>query len=79
MKSRATGTGANAQALAIVEAAMDGVAGSTFGAGAGHNIVTASVQAIVNVANRFAAAAPDGRNHCDGVNSKCCKKIAANA
>ena len=53
-EERATGTGANAQALAIVEAAMDGVAGSTFGAGASHNIVTASVQAIVSVANRLA-------------------------
>jgi 2-isopropylmalate synthase len=53
-EERATGTGANAQALAIVEAAMDGVAGSTFGAGASHNIVTASVLAIVSVANRLA-------------------------
>ncbi|MFT4243433.1 MAG: 2-isopropylmalate synthase [Acidovorax sp.] len=53
-EERATGTGANAQALAIVEAAMDGVAGSTFGAGASHNIVTASVQAIVSAANRLA-------------------------
>ena len=53
-EERATGTGANAQALAIVEAALDGVAGSTFGAGASHNIVTASVQAIVSVANRLA-------------------------
>jgi len=52
-EERATGTGANAQALAIVEAAMDGVAGSTFGAGASHNIVTASVLAIVSVANRL--------------------------
>ena len=54
-EERATGTGANAQALAIVEAAMDGVAGSTFGAGASHNIVTASVSAIVSVANRLMA------------------------
>ena len=54
-EERATGTGANAQALAIVEAAMDGVAGSTFGAGASHNIVTASVNAIVSVANRLMA------------------------
>jgi 2-isopropylmalate synthase len=52
-EERATGTGAHAQALAIVEAAMEGVAGSTFGAGASHNIVTASVQAIVSVANRL--------------------------
>jgi 2-isopropylmalate synthase len=54
-EERATGTGAHAQALAIVEAAMEGVAGSTFGAGASHNIVTASVLAIVSVANRLAA------------------------
>ena len=33
---------------------MDGVTGSTFGAGASHNIVTASVLAIVSVANRLA-------------------------
>jgi 2-isopropylmalate synthase len=52
-EERATGSGANAQALAIVEAAMDGVAGSTFGAGTSHNIVTASVLAIVSVANRL--------------------------
>jgi len=57
-EERATGTGANAQAMAIVEAAMDGVAGSTFGAGASHNIVTASVQAIVSVANRLMARRP---------------------
>ena len=53
-EERSTGTGAHAQALAIVEAAMDGVAGSTFGAGSSHNIVTASVLAIVSVANRLA-------------------------
>ena len=53
-EERATGTGANAQAMAIVEAAMEGVTGATFGAGASHNIVTASVLAIVSVANRLA-------------------------
>ena len=53
-EERATGSGANAQALAIVEAAMEGVNGATFGAGMSHNIVTASVQAIVSVANRLA-------------------------
>ena len=57
-EERATGTGANAQALAIVEAAMEGVAGATFGAGASHNIVTASVLAIVGVANRLMARRP---------------------
>lgn len=59
-EERATGTGANAQALAIVEAALEGVAGSTFGAGASHNIVTASVQAIVSVANRLAQRRSEG-------------------
>ena len=53
-EERATGTGAHAQALAIVEAAMEGASGATFGAGMSHNIVTASVQAIVSVANRLA-------------------------
>ena len=53
-EERSTGTGANAQALAIVEAAMDGVTGATFGAGTSPNIVTASVLAIVSVANRLA-------------------------
>ena len=60
-EERATGTGANAQALAIVEAAMDGVTGSTFGAGTSHNIVTASVQAIVSVANRLAQRRPQAQ------------------
>ncbi len=54
-EERATGSGANAQALAIIEAAMDGTAGSTFGAGMSHNIVTASVQAVISVANRLNA------------------------
>ena len=57
-EERATGSGANAQALAIVEAAMEGVNGATFGAGMSHNIVTASVQAIVSVANRLAHRLP---------------------
>lgn len=52
-EERATGRGANAQALAIVEAALEGVAGATFGAGTSHNIVTASIQAIVSAANRL--------------------------
>ena len=57
-EERATGSGANAQALAIVEAAMEGVNGATFGAGMSHNIVTASVNAIVSVANRLAHRLP---------------------
>ena len=57
-KSAPPAAGANAQALAIVEAAMEGVNGATFGAGMSHNIVTASVQAIVSVANRLAHRLP---------------------
>ncbi|WP_353234765.1 2-isopropylmalate synthase [Diaphorobacter ruginosibacter] len=54
-EERATGSGAHAQALAIIEAAMEGTAGSTFGAGMSANIMTASVQAVVSVANRLQA------------------------
>jgi len=52
-EERATGSGADAQALAIVEAALEGVAGSGFGVGMSHNIVTASIQAVISVANRL--------------------------
>ena len=52
-EERATGTGAGAQALAIVEASLHGLPGATFGVGLHHNIVTASVQAVVGVANRL--------------------------
>ncbi|MBV8617274.1 MAG: 2-isopropylmalate synthase [Curvibacter sp.] len=52
-EERATGSGADAQALAIVEAALEGVAGGSFGVGMSHNIVTASVQAVISVANRL--------------------------
>ena len=45
---------ASTQIAEYVEAGLEGVAGSTFGAGASHNIVTASVQAMVSVANRLA-------------------------
>ncbi|MDD0839537.1 2-isopropylmalate synthase [Curvibacter sp. HBC61] len=54
-EERATGSGADAQALAIVEAALDGVAGAGFGVGMSHNIVTASIQAVISVANRLQA------------------------
>lgn len=57
-EERATGAGANAQALAIVEAALEGQPGSTFGVGLHHNIVTASVQAVVSAANRLAQREP---------------------
>lgn len=52
-EERATGQGADAQALAIVEAAIEGAPGSTFGVGLSHNILTASVLAVISVANRL--------------------------
>ncbi|MBF0643692.1 2-isopropylmalate synthase [Pseudomonas protegens] len=52
-EERNLGAGADAQALAIVEAVWPGVAGSRFGAGCHANIVTASVQAVINAAARF--------------------------
>ncbi len=54
-EERATGAGADAQALALVEAGLDGQPGATFGVGLHHNIVTASVQAVVSAANRLIA------------------------
>lgn len=54
-EERATGSGADAQALAIVEAALEGVTGAGFGVGMSHNIVTASIQAVISVANRLQA------------------------
>ena len=52
-EERALGHGADASALAIVEAARDGATGARFGAGTHVNIVTASVLAILNVARRL--------------------------
>ncbi len=52
-EERATGQGADAQALAIIEAAVEGLPGSTFGVGLSHNILTASVLAVISVANRL--------------------------
>ncbi len=54
-EERATGHGADAQALAIIEAALEGVPGSTFGIGLSHNILTASVLSVISVANRLTA------------------------
>jgi 2-isopropylmalate synthase len=39
--------------MAIIEVAMEGVPGSTFGAGMDRSTVTASVRAIVSAANRI--------------------------
>lgn len=54
-EERSLGTGADAMAVAIVEAALPGVPGSRFGVGLHTNIVTASVLAVLSVAARFAA------------------------
>jgi len=51
-EERSMGEGADAAAMCIVEVAMDGIAGSRFGAGMHRNTVTASVRAIISAANR---------------------------
>ncbi len=67
-EERSMGEGADAVAMCIVEVAMDGVAGSRFGAGMHRNTVTASVQAIISAANRagmhVAAVAEDATEGC---------------
>jgi 2-isopropylmalate synthase len=55
-EERALGHGADAAALAIVEAARDGVANTRFGAGRHANIVTASVLAVLSAARRLGQA-----------------------
>ena len=52
-EERSLGTGADARALAVVEAALPGKGAATFGAGIGANIVTASLLALVSVASRL--------------------------
>jgi 2-isopropylmalate synthase len=52
-EERALGHGADASALAIVEAARDGAPGSRFGAGRHANIVTASVLAVLSAVRRL--------------------------
>ena len=54
-EERSLNQGADSRALAIVELALQGVAGSTFGAGIDPNIVTASVRALVAGLNRVLA------------------------
>lgn len=56
-EERAVGSGANAQALATVEAALGTTAGTRFGAGQDANIVTASLKAVVRAAQRLGAGA----------------------
>jgi 2-isopropylmalate synthase len=58
-EERALGHGADASALAIVEAAREGVAGSRFGAGRHANIVTASVLAVLCAARRLGVVASE--------------------
>ena len=58
-EERALGLGANARAVAMVEAALDGTSATTFGVGIDANIVTASIRAIVSAANRLLARVDD--------------------
>ncbi|MDR0203176.1 MAG: 2-isopropylmalate synthase [Delftia acidovorans] len=60
-EERSLGQGAGAMALAIVEAALPGVAGTRFGAGRHANIVTASILAVLHAAGRLVAALPENR------------------
>ncbi|MBL8355128.1 MAG: 2-isopropylmalate synthase [Delftia acidovorans] len=60
-EERSLGQGAGATALAIVEAALPGVAGTRFGAGRHANIVTASILAVLHAAGRLVAAQPESR------------------
>jgi len=58
-EERSLGAGADAMALAIVEAAWPGVPGSRFGVGRHANIATASVLAVLSAASRFSEAIAD--------------------
>ncbi len=60
-EERSLGQGAGAMALAIVEAALPGVAGTRFGAGRHANIVTASILAVLHAVGRLVAAQPESR------------------
>jgi 2-isopropylmalate synthase len=60
-EERALRSGADASALAIVEAARDGVAGIRYGAGRHANIATASVLAVLSAARRLGVCAGDLR------------------
>ena len=54
-RERSLTAGAGAQALAVVEAALPGVPGTRFGAGRDVDIVTASILALLQAANRLLA------------------------
>jgi 2-isopropylmalate synthase len=60
-EERALRSGADASALAIVEAAFDGVAGVRYGVGRHANIATASVLAVLSAARRLGVTANDVR------------------
>ena len=61
-EERSMGEGADAVAMAIVEVAMPGVAGTCFGAAMHRNTVTASVRAVVAAVNRILARQGGGAN-----------------
>ena len=54
-EERAIGEGSDARAVAFVELAAEGLAGSQYGVGMHPNIVTASILAIFSAVNRIAA------------------------
>ncbi|HEY7889035.1 MAG TPA: 2-isopropylmalate synthase [Steroidobacteraceae bacterium] len=58
-EERSLGRGADASALAIVEAARAGTAGTRFGVGIHSNIITASVLAVLSAAARLGVGAAD--------------------
>src|SRR3954467_12734876 len=58
-EERALRAGADASALAIVEAARDGINGVRYGAGRHSNIATASVLAVLSAARRLGISARD--------------------
>jgi 2-isopropylmalate synthase len=58
-EERALRAGADASALAIVEAAREGVTGIRYGAGRHANIATASVLAVLSAARRLGVSAKD--------------------
>jgi 2-isopropylmalate synthase len=60
-EERALRAGADASALAIVEAAREGVAGIRYGAGRHANIATASVLAVLSAARRLGVSAKELR------------------
>ena len=52
-EERSVGSGADAQALAMIEASCEGKPGARFGAGLHANIVTASLMSLISGARRL--------------------------